>query len=116
MIIAIDKRGSINLPSSIRKELGLKSGDHLDLSILEGGSLLLQPVIIYPRIRLSEEGLALLKEARESGIGTMPEWFLEELEDAQAEYEREISSGPRNTQAAKRRSEENSQDTDIPSK
>ena len=37
MIIAIDKRGSINLPASLRKELGLKNGDHLNISVEEGG-------------------------------------------------------------------------------
>jgi AbrB family looped-hinge helix DNA binding protein len=58
MIISIDKRGSINLPSSIRNELGLKSGDYLDLCVAEGGALVLRPVAIYPSIWLSEAGLA----------------------------------------------------------
>ncbi len=71
MIISIDKRGSINLASSIRSEIGLKSGDYLDLCVSEGGALVLRPVAIYPSICLSEAGLAKLKEARESGIGEM---------------------------------------------
>ncbi|MGA2404425.1 MAG: AbrB/MazE/SpoVT family DNA-binding domain-containing protein, partial [Syntrophobacteraceae bacterium] len=41
MIIAIDKRGSINLPASLRRELGLKNGDHLNLSVEEGGVIVL---------------------------------------------------------------------------
>jgi AbrB family looped-hinge helix DNA binding protein len=87
MIIAIDKRGSINLPAILRKELGLKIGDHLDLSVAEGGTIVLQPVAIYPTVQLSEKGLAKLKEARESGVGVMPDWFAEEMKDAQADSE-----------------------------
>jgi AbrB family looped-hinge helix DNA binding protein len=85
MIIAIDKRGSINLPSSLRKELGLKIGDHLNISVEEGGVIILQPVVIYPTLQLSEQGLAKLKEARESGVGAMPSWFKEEMKDAGAD-------------------------------
>jgi len=91
MIIAIDKRGSINLPASLRKELGLKNGDHLDLSVEEGGVIILQPVAIYPTVRLSEQGLAKLKEARESGLSEMPSWFKKEMEDAKADSNRKIS-------------------------
>ena len=91
MIIAIDKRGSINLPASLRKELGLKNGDHLDLSVEEGGVIILQPVAIYPTVRLSEQGLAKLKEARESGLSEMPSWFEKEMEDAKADSNRKIS-------------------------
>ena len=29
MLIAIDKRGSINLPATIRRDLGLSNGDYL---------------------------------------------------------------------------------------
>jgi AbrB family looped-hinge helix DNA binding protein len=91
MIIAIDKRGSINLPASLRKELGLKNGDHLNLSVEEGGVIVLQPVVIYPTVQLSEQGLKKLKEARESGIGEMPPWFDKEMEDAKADSKRKIS-------------------------
>ena len=31
MLVTIDKRGSINLPSRIRKETGLDTGMHLDI-------------------------------------------------------------------------------------
>ncbi|MDR3569543.1 MAG: AbrB/MazE/SpoVT family DNA-binding domain-containing protein [Syntrophobacteraceae bacterium] len=91
MIIAIDKRGSINLPAALRKELGLKNGDHLDLSVEEGGVIILQPVAIYPTVRLSEQGLEKLKEARESGLSEMPSWFGKEMEDAKADSNRKIS-------------------------
>ena len=91
MIIAIDKRGSVNLPVSLRKELGLKSGDHLDLTLAEGGIIVLQPVAIHPTVQLSEEGLTKLREARESGVGEMPSWFVEEMENARADSKQEVS-------------------------
>jgi AbrB family looped-hinge helix DNA binding protein len=91
MIIAIDKRGSINLPASLRKDLGIKNGDHLNLSVEEGGIIILQPVVIYPTIQLGEEGLRKLKEARESGVGEMPPWFDKEMEDAKADSKQKIS-------------------------
>ncbi len=91
MIIAIDKRGSINLPATLRKELGLKNGDHLDLSVEDGGVIVLQPVAIYPTVRLSEQGLSKLKEARESGSSEMPSWFEKVMEDAKADSNQKIS-------------------------
>jgi len=90
MIIAIDKRGSINLPSSLRKELGLKNGDHLNVSVEEGGIIVLQPVVIYPTLQLSEQGLAKIKEARESGVCAMPPWFKEEMKDAGADSKQKV--------------------------
>jgi AbrB family looped-hinge helix DNA binding protein len=91
MIIAIDKRGSINLPASLRKKLGLKNGDHLDLSLVEGGIIVLQPVAIYPTVQLSEKGLTKLREARKSGVGEMPAWFVEEMENAEADSKQQVS-------------------------
>ena len=91
MIIAIDKRGSISLPASLRKELGLKNGDHLNVSVEEGGVIILQPVVIYPTVQLSDQGLAKLEEARESGVGAMPSWFSEEMKDAGADPKQKIS-------------------------
>lgn len=74
MLITIDKRGSIHLPLSIRKQLGLERGHHLDLSVEDGGTILLRPVAI-PAVWLNDRGLAKLREARESGIGVMPDWM-----------------------------------------
>lgn len=82
MLIAIDKRGSINLPLSIRKQLDLEQGDHLDLSVEDGGAITLRPVAIYPSVRLNDQGLAKLREARESGTGAMPDWMTEEMKNA----------------------------------
>jgi AbrB family looped-hinge helix DNA binding protein len=83
MLITIDKRGSINLPASIRKELGLQPGSTLDLSILAGGGVALTPVAVYPTVRLSTEGIAKLQEGRQSGTGEMPDWMRQEMGDAE---------------------------------
>ena len=73
MLITIDKRGSINLPADVRKSLGLQPGTHLDLQVVKGGALMLNPVVIYPSIRLSERGIDKLREARESGTDRLPD-------------------------------------------
>ena len=72
MLVTIDKRGSINLPSAIRKETGLDIGTHLDIEVLEGGAIVLTPVAIYPTVKLNEKGLKKLAEARKSGTVKMP--------------------------------------------
>lgn len=87
MLVSIDKRGSINLPAAVRKDLGLKPGTFLDLKVLEGGHLSLAPVEVYPTIRLSEQGLSKLEEARQSGLGQMPEWLRKEMADAATDPE-----------------------------
>ena len=46
MLIAIDKRGSINLPAALRKELGLVKGSYLELVVEEGSAIRLQPVCV----------------------------------------------------------------------
>jgi len=82
MLVSIDKRGSISLPVAVRKDLGLKPGTFLDLTILEGGNLALSPVAVYPTVRLSDKGLAKLDEARKSGVEQMPDWLRKEIADA----------------------------------
>lgn len=82
MLVSIDKRGSISLPIAVRKNLGLKPGTILDLTILEGGNLSLSPVAVYPTVRLSDKGLVKLGEARKSGIEQMPDWMRKEMADA----------------------------------
>ena len=81
MLVAIDKRGGINLPLDIRKRLGLEKGHYLELRVEDGGVIVLQPVAVYPAIRLSERGIEKLREARESGTAPMPEWMSEEISD-----------------------------------
>jgi AbrB family looped-hinge helix DNA binding protein len=87
MLIAVDKRGSINLPKKLRKELGIESGSYLNLEIEEGGVLVLNPVSVYPSIRLNETGLAKLEEGRRSGKGELPEWMAEEMKRAETDTE-----------------------------
>jgi AbrB family looped-hinge helix DNA binding protein len=85
MLITVDKRGSINLPSSLRRQLGLVAGACLDLSVTDGGAFILQPVAMYPAVHLNEQGLAKLKEARESGAAAMPAWLTEEMAHAETD-------------------------------
>jgi len=85
MLVAIDKRGSINLPSTIRREMGLDTGTHLDLEILEGGSIVLTPVAIYPTVKLNEKGLKKLKEARKSGTVKMPAQLAKQIRNARSD-------------------------------
>ena len=82
MLISVDKRGSINLPKTLRKELGLESGSYLNLEVEEGGAIVLHPVSVYPAIRLSEKGISKLEEARRSGKGKLPNWMVKEIESA----------------------------------
>jgi len=82
MLVSIDKRGSISLPAAVRKDLNLNPGTFLELTVLDGGNLALSPVAVYPTARLSDQGLAKLKEARQSGIEQMPEWLREEIDNA----------------------------------
>jgi len=87
MLIAIDKRGSINLPAEVRKKLRLEKGTYMDLSFSKGGAIVLCPVAIYPTIRLSDRGLAKLREARRSGRGKLPDWLVKEMKGAEADSE-----------------------------
>lgn len=85
MLVTIDKRGSINLPSAIRKEIGLDTGTHLDIEILEGGSIVLTPVAIYPAVKLNEKGLKKLTEARKSGTVEMPALLAKKIKNARTD-------------------------------
>ena len=85
MLITIDKRGSINLPAELRKEMHLQAGTSLDLTVVEGGAIVLSPVVVYPTVRLNEKGLRKLQEARESGSEAMPGWLAKEIKNARAD-------------------------------
>lgn len=87
MLVTIDKRGSISLPASLRKNLGLCSGAHLELTMEPGGAITLFPVEIYRTVRLNDSGLQKLHEARESESGALPEWFAEEVKNARIDTE-----------------------------
>lgn len=87
MLVTIDKRGSISLPASLRKDMGLGPGSHLELAVEPGGAITLYPVEIYRTVQLSDEGLSKLQAARESEKDTFPEWFDQELTHARADTE-----------------------------
>jgi len=85
MLIAIDKRGSINIPASLRKQMRLESGSYLKLEVVEGGMIVLSPVAVYPTVQLSEQGLKKLQEARKSGKAEMPEWLRKGIKHAKTD-------------------------------
>jgi AbrB family looped-hinge helix DNA binding protein len=85
MLVTIDKRGSINLPSTIRKETGLDTGTHLDIEVLEGGSIVLTPVAIYPTVKLNEKGLKKLTQARKSGRVKIPALLAKKIKNARTD-------------------------------
>lgn len=85
MLITIDKRGSINIPLAVRRELGLDQGSSLDLTIDEDGRITLHPVVIYRTTRVSEQGQAKLEAARMSGTGNLPPWLRRDMDDANAD-------------------------------
>jgi AbrB family looped-hinge helix DNA binding protein len=87
MLVTIDKRGSINLPASLRKDLGVGPGTHLELTVDAGGAIVLLPVEIYRTVRLSDTGLAKLDEARAAQKAPLPQWFRMELDNARADTE-----------------------------
>ena len=87
MLVKIDKRGSINLPASVRKDLGFRPGTHLELMVEAGGAITLFPVEIHRVIKLNDSGILKLNEARASETATFPEWFQEELANAQTDTE-----------------------------
>ena len=82
MLVAIDKRDSISLSASVRRELGFAPGTYLELSVAPGGAITLYPVEIYRSIKLSKSGLHKLTEARASENIPFPDWFAEEMVDA----------------------------------
>lgn len=82
MLVAIDKRGSINLPSAVRREMGLYTGANLDLTVADGGAIVLTPVAIYPVLKLNEKGIKKLEDARKSGTAKMPAALAKQIKNA----------------------------------
>jgi AbrB family looped-hinge helix DNA binding protein len=63
-IVKIREKSQITIPSSIRKELGIKEGDYLEVT-REGDRILLIPKIVIDKnsIQLSKKGEKYLQEA-----------------------------------------------------
>lgn len=59
---SITPRGQVTLPAGIRKALGLKGGDSLEVTI-ENGRIVLQPVMTLPIRHYSDDDVAMFTEA-----------------------------------------------------
>lgn len=62
MVVSINSRGTLTLPSNIRKELELKDGDHFDIEV-KLGKIIITPLILVPKTQLSLKGKEKEKEA-----------------------------------------------------
>lgn len=62
MVVSINSRGTLTLPSDVRKKLNIKGGDHFQIDI-KSGQIIITPVLIVPKTQLSSEGLIKEKEA-----------------------------------------------------
>lgn len=91
MLIALDKYGNITLPGPLRQKLGLDKETYLELSIEEGGVIVLHPVTVQRTVRLNEKGLKKLDEARRSGTGALPDWLAEDMKNAEADTDQKVS-------------------------
>jgi len=87
MLVAIDKYGTITLPASLRREFGLNQESYLEMSVEDGKRIVFEPVTVQRNIRLNDNGLNKLEEARESGTGELPEWLIGEMRNAKADTE-----------------------------
>ena len=58
----LSKRGQVTLPRAVREALGLKPGDAL-LVRVEEGRVILEPALVLPIERYTEERLAEFAEA-----------------------------------------------------
>ncbi|HDN85292.1 MAG TPA: AbrB/MazE/SpoVT family DNA-binding domain-containing protein [Candidatus Aerophobetes bacterium] len=66
-LIQVREKAQITIPSKIRKALGIKEGDYLEVEV-EGNKIVLIPKILIdkaPPVTLSEKGEEMLKEALE---------------------------------------------------
>jgi AbrB family looped-hinge helix DNA binding protein len=65
--VRVKDKAQITLPVRVRKALGIKEGDYLNVS-LEGGRVILTPQVMLDKLpegQLSAEGLRMLEEAQE---------------------------------------------------
>lgn len=64
MVVSVGSRGTLTLPSNIRKKLDIRDGDYFELSISKG-KIVITPVLIIPKIKLTEKGKVKEREASE---------------------------------------------------
>jgi AbrB family looped-hinge helix DNA binding protein len=67
-IAQLSSRGTITLPASVRRRLGLEEGDVLTVE-LSGRSIVLTPAVVAPIELYTEERLAEFAAAAELGPG-----------------------------------------------
>lgn len=87
MLVALDRYGNITLPGPLRQKLGLENEAYFELSVEDQGDIILHPVSVQRTIRLNENGLKKLKDARKSGTGELSEWLTGEMEIAETDAE-----------------------------
>jgi AbrB family looped-hinge helix DNA binding protein len=63
-VAQLSSRGQITLPAEVRQALGLKAGDTL-LIRLEEGRVVLEPALVLPLERYSQERIAEFAQAAE---------------------------------------------------
>ena len=89
--IRVKDKAQITLPVRVRKALGIKEGDYLNVS-LEGGRVILTPQVMLdklPEVQLSAEGLRMVEEAREDVRAGRVTRF-DSMDEAIAALKREI--------------------------
>jgi antitoxin MazE len=62
MVVSVNSRGTLTLPSDIRKKLNIKEGDHFQIDI-KSGKIIITPVFLIPKNQLSDKGKLKEKEA-----------------------------------------------------
>lgn len=72
--VTIDKKGRVTIPSEGRRELGLKPGDKLTVSV-KGGFIVLKPILPEPvKVRANREwGKEAFLKAGEATFGDRKE-------------------------------------------
>jgi AbrB family looped-hinge helix DNA binding protein len=61
-VVQVSPRGQVTLPASVRRALGLEPGDNLLISV-EGDRAVLQPAVVVPIERYTEERTSEFDEA-----------------------------------------------------
>jgi len=66
-LVQVREKAQITIPSKIRKALGIKEGDYLEIEIQEGRIVLIPKILVdkAPSVTLSEKGEKMLKETLE---------------------------------------------------
>ena len=86
MVVSVNSRGTLTLPSDIRKKLNIKDGDYFQIDI-KSGKIVITPVVIVPKHQLSESGkqkeIEASKQIKDKKVKTYntAEQLIEELNE-----------------------------------